>query len=274
LIIHGVGFGDGDLALLIDPDGKRYLVRLAQGESLQHHLGAVRHAEVIGHPDGVVVSSTQGKPFVAVRPRLADYALEMSRKSGIVYPKDAAQLLMWADIGPGMRVLEAGIGSGALTLFLLRAVGPSGQVIGCDTRADFLELAYSNVRASTGEAPRNLVLRRCDVYQELIERDLDRIVLDLPEPWRVLPQVPGCLTAGGWVAAYSPSILQVSQFVDAVRETRQYAQIETHEVLVRAWHVRGAAVRPEHQMVGHTGFLSLARLLWDRLEPGTINSRA
>lgn len=269
-----MAFGEGDLALLIDPDGKRYMVRLADGESLQHHLGAVRHADLVGQPDGTVVRSTQGKAFVAVTPRLADYALEMTRKTGIVYPKDTAQLLMWADIGPGMRVLEAGVGSGALTLFLLRAVGAAGQVIAYDTRADFLELASTNVRTLLGEAPPNLVLRRCDVYERFADGGLDRIVLDLPEPWRVLPHVPGCLKAGGWLAAYSPSILQVSQFNDALRATGRYAQIETHEVLVRAWHVRAAAVRPEHQMVGHTGFLSLARLLADKLEPGTIQPGA
>jgi tRNA (adenine57-N1/adenine58-N1)-methyltransferase len=153
-------------------------------------------------------------------------------------------------------------------------VGDTGQVIGYDTRPDFLELARTNVRAFLGETPPHLALRQGDVYQAIAERDLDRVVLDVPEPWRVLPHVPGTLLPGGWLAAYSPSILQVSQFVDGVRDTGRYAPIETHEVLVRDWHVRGPAVRPAHQMVGHTGFLSLARVLAGRLEPGTSKARA
>jgi tRNA (adenine57-N1/adenine58-N1)-methyltransferase len=191
----------------------------------------------------------------------------MPRRSGIVYPKDAGHLLLWADIGPGMRVLEAGVGSGALTLSLLRAIGDRGQLIGYDVRADFIDLALSNVRGF-GAAAANLLLRERDVYEGIVDADLDRIVLDLPEPWRVLQHVPTALRAGGWVAAYNPSIVQIQQFVDALRATKQFVQIETNEVLLRGWHVREQAVRPEQQMVGHTGFVTVARLVGDPLEPG------
>jgi tRNA (adenine57-N1/adenine58-N1)-methyltransferase catalytic subunit len=254
-------FAPGELALLLDPEGNRYLVRLGEQHTLHHHLGAVRHADVIGQTDGALVRSSQGRPFAAVRPRLLDYIFEMPRRSGIVYPKDAAHLLMWADIGPGMRVLEAGVGSGALTLALLRAVGERGQVIGYEQRADFLELALENVRGFADANPGNLLLRERDIYSGIVDHDLDRIVLDLAEPWQVLPHVPAALRCGGWVVAYNPSILQVHQFVEAARATARYVQVQTNEVLLRGWHVRQQAVRPEQQMVGHTGFVTIARLV-------------
>lgn len=261
-------FAPGELALLLDPEGKRHLVRLADHGALHHHLGAVRHADVIGQPEGSLVISSLGRPFAAVRPRLIDYVFEMPRRSGIVYPKDAGHLLVWADIGPGQRVLESGTGSGALTLALLRAVGERGQVIGYEQRADFVELTLSNVRTFAGASAGNLLIRERDVYDGIVDADLDRVVLDLPEPWRVLPHIPAALRAGGWVAAYNPSIVQVQQFTEAVRATRQYAQLETNEVLLRGWHVRDQAVRPEQHMVGHTGFMTVARLLAQALEPG------
>ncbi|MDQ3812305.1 MAG: tRNA (adenine-N1)-methyltransferase, partial [Chloroflexota bacterium] len=220
-------FAPGELALILDPDGKRYVVRLHEQHVLHHHLGAVRHADVIGLSEGALVRSSQGREFAAVRPRLIDYVMAMPRRSGIVYPKDAAQLLWWADIGPGMRVLEAGVGSGALTLALLRAVGERGQVIGYEQRSDFLELALANVRAFTASgSASNLLLRERDIYLGIVDPDLDRIVLDVPEPWRVLAHVPAALRCGGWIAAYNPSIVQVQQFVQAVRATARFAQVE------------------------------------------------
>jgi tRNA (adenine57-N1/adenine58-N1)-methyltransferase len=251
----------GELVLLLDPAGKRFLVRLAERDALHHHQGAVRHADIIGQPEGALVRSSQGRFFVAVRPRLIDAVLEMPRRSGIVYPKDAAHLLAWADIAPGQRVLESGVGSGALTLALLRAVGEHGQVIGYEVRSDFLELALANAHSFASGQAGNLLLRERDIYSGIIDDDLDRVVLDLPEPWRVLPHLRG--------AAYTPSILQASQFVEAVRASRTYVQIETNEVLLRGWHLQGQAVRPEHEMVGHTGFISVARLIAEAQEPGS-----
>jgi tRNA (adenine57-N1/adenine58-N1)-methyltransferase catalytic subunit len=261
-------FSPGELALLVDAQGNHHLVRLAEGATLHHHLGAVRHADVIGRPDGALIRSNQGARFAAVRPRLVDYLLAMPRHSGIVYPKDAAQLVACADIGPGLRVLEAGVGSGALTLTLLRAVGERGQVIGYERRADFIELALKNIRAfadgassTPGPGLGNLLLRERDVYAGLVDTDLDRVVLDLPEPWRVLPHLPDAVRQGGWVCAYTPSIVQAAQMVEELHQAGRYAQVETQEVLLRGWHIQGTAVRPEQQMVGHTGFLTVARLV-------------
>ena len=260
--VAGSAFSPGELALLVDTQGNQHLVRLAEGETLHHHLGSVRHADIIGRADGALIRSNQGARFAAVRPRLVDYVFGMPRRSGIVYPKDAAQLLVWADIGPGLRVLEAGVGSGALTLALLRAVGERGQVIGYEQRADFIDLALQNIRGfSDAAALGNLLVRERDVYAGLVDAELDRVVLDLAEPWRVLPHLSGALRQGGWVCAYTPSILQAAQMVEELRQTDQYAQVETQEVLLRGWHIQGSAVRPEQQMVGHTGFLTVARLV-------------
>jgi len=192
----------------------------------------------------------------------------MPRRSGIVYPKDAADILTWADIGPGMRVLEAGVGSGALTLVLLRAVGEGGELIAYEQRPDFLKLALDNVRAFAPSPTANLLLRERDIYEGIVDSDLDRVVLDLPEPWRVIAHLPENLRPGGWVAAYTPSIVQAAQFVEAIRATGQYVQFETHEVLIRGWHIQDQAIRPEHQMIGHTGFVTVARLMREALEPG------
>ena len=255
----------GELVLLLDPSGKKHLVRLGESDTLHHHQGAVRHADVIGQPEGIRVRSSQGRVFTVVRPRLIDAILEMPRKSGIVYPKDAAHLLAWADIAPGHRVLESGVGSGALTLALLRAVGDRGHVIGYEQRSDFIDLALSNVHTFAESQSGNLLLRERNIYDGIVDEDLDRVVLDLPEPWRVLPHLPDALKPGGWLAVYTPSIIQASQLVDALRASQHYVQIETNEVLVRGWHVQSLAVRPEHEMVGHTGFVSVARLVTSSL---------
>lgn len=250
----------GERVLLLDARGNRHLVHLTEGDVFHHHLGSVRHADVIGQLEGVVVRSGQGQPVVAVRPRLVDYVLTMPRRSGIVYPKDAAQIIAWADVRPDSRVLESGIGSGALTLALMRAVGDGGQVIGYEQRADFIELALANVRAFAGGPVGSLLVRERDIYTGIVETDLDHVILDLPEPWRVVPHLAGALRQGGWLGAYTPSILQAAQLVERLRLARRFTQVETQEVLLRSWHIQGPAVRPEQRMIGHTGFVTLARL--------------
>lgn len=261
----GVPFGVGEQALLLDREGNAHHVRLAAGATLHSHLGAVAHDAVIGLAEGDLVRSQLGAMFVAVRPRLLDFVFNgLERRSGIVYPKDAAQLLMWGDIHAGLAVLEAGVGSGALTLALLRAVGERGRLVGYEQRADFLELAARNVRAFLGAARvEPLLLRERNVYDGILEEDagLDRVVLDLAEPWRVLPHLAGRLRPGGLVCAYTPSVTQASQLVEALRAAGRFQQVEVQEVLLRGWHMRGAAVRPIQQMVGHTGFLTVARFV-------------
>jgi tRNA (adenine57-N1/adenine58-N1)-methyltransferase len=258
--VTGEPFRPGELALLVDAQGNPHLVQLGEHEVFHHHLGAVPHDAIIGQGEGVVARSGQGQPVVVVRPRLLDYVFAMPRRSGIVYPKDAAQVVMWADISPGARVLEAGVGSGALTLALLRAVGAGGQVIGYEHRPDFIELTLHNVRAFGGGSA-ELLVRERDIYRGFVDDRLDRVILDLAEPWRVVPHLDGHLRQGGWLCAYTPSIVQAAQLAEALRSARRFVQVETQEVLLRGWHIRGAAVRPEQQMIGHTGFITLGRFV-------------
>ena len=253
-------FAPGELALLLDPEEKPFLVRLSELDALHHHRGAVRHADVIGQPEGARIRSSQGRFFTALRPRLLDYVLHMPRRSGIVYPKDAAHLIAWADIAPGHRVLESGIGSGALTIALLRALGGVGELIVYEQRADFIELATRNVQDFDGPVSNLLVRERTSTRAWSTP-------IWIGSCWTCPSRGVSCRTsARRWrvaasVAAYTPSIIQASQLVDAMREAGEYVQIETHEVLLRGWHIRGAAVRPEHEMVGHTGFVTVARFV-------------
>jgi tRNA (adenine57-N1/adenine58-N1)-methyltransferase len=197
------------------------------------------------------------------RPRLADYVLEMPRHSAIIYPKDIGVLLVWGDIYPGATVLEAGLGSGSLTLALLRAVGDGGRVVCYELRPEFIQKALQNVRRLIGE-PRNLLIREHDIYTGIPDRDLDRIVLDLPEPWLIVPHASSALRPGGIVAAYTPSIIQAQQMVAALETSGEFVQIETLETFYRPWHIKGPAVRPVQQMVAHTAFLTFARRVGGR----------
>ncbi len=246
--------------LLIDRSANRRLIRLRTGGRVHSHKGYLSHEWLIGEPEGVVVRSSLGASFTAVRPRLADYALEMPRKTAIVYPKDVGIILVWADIHPGATVLEAGIGSGSLTLALLRAVGPTGQVIVYEQRGELIQPALENIHGF-GEAPANLLIRERDVYEGIDERDLDRLILDVPEPWQAVPHVVDALRLGGIATFYSPSIMQVQRTVEALEEAGSFGLFETLEVIYRPWQVKGQAVRPVQQMVSHTAFLTFARRL-------------
>ena len=253
-------FAAGDRVLLLDRAGNRRLVRLRTGKQAHGHKGALEHDAIIGEPEGSSIRTSTGTVFVAVRPRLADYSLEMTRRTAIVYPKDVGIILVWADVYPGATVFEAGFGSGALTLALLRAVGPSGRVVVYEQRGDTIPDALANVRAF--EEPRGeLVVHERDVYAGIDERDVDRLVLDVPEPWQVIPHAADALRLGGIAAFYSPSIVQVQRTVEALEASRGFGQIESLEVLYRPWHVLGQAVRPVQQMISHTGFLTFARRL-------------
>lgn len=255
---------EGDTALLLDPQGNRYLVTLRPGGCFVFHRGSVLHDDLIGSPEGSIVRSSNRLPLAVLRPRLLDYSLEMPRNSAIVYPKDLAMLVMWADVYPGATVLEAGIGSGSLTTALLRAVGERGRVICYELRPDFIPTALNNVRRFLGD-PANLLIREHDVYAGIPDGPVDRIVLDLPEPWRVVPHAADGLRPGGMLAAYSPSILQAQQTVLSLEHAGHYAQIETLETFYRPWYIKDSAVRPVQQMVAHTAFLTFARKLRGRL---------
>lgn len=253
-------FAEGERALLLDDKDRRYLVTLKAGAQFHTHKGYLSHDDIIGEPPGTRVKTTTGTTFIAVRPSLTDFVLKMPRGAQVIYPKDIAQILMNADIFPGAEVLEAGTGSGALTIGMLRAIGPAGRLITVDRREEFHEKAKENIVAFTGSMPAHLDMRVGDVV-EIDPGPVDRIVLDLPEPWRVIPMTRKFLRPGGIFCSYVPSIVQVSQTTEALVQAGGFIEVTTTETLVRSWHVEGTAVRPDHRMVAHTGFITTARML-------------
>lgn len=252
-------FTAGERVLLVDSKRRRHLVTLAADGEFHSHAGVLRHEAIIGRPAGVTLRTSLGARLVAVRPTLSDYVVEMPRGAQVIYPKDLGAILMLADVFPGARVLESGVGSGALTTTLLRAVGPTGHVLGYELREDFAARARRNVEGYLGpDVPLDIEVR--DVYAGIGVTGLDRIVLDLPEPWQVVPHAAAALAPGGILLAYLPTILQVSQLREAL-EGSAFGMATSLEVLHRTWHVEGQSVRPDHRMVAHTGFLTVARLL-------------
>jgi tRNA (adenine57-N1/adenine58-N1)-methyltransferase len=259
-------FAVGDRALLIDGKARRYLVTLATGGEFHSHAGVVRHDDLLGRPEGTVMHCSSGARYTAVRPTLAEFVLKMPRGAQVIYPKDLGAILMVADVYPGARVLEAGVGSGALSITLVRA---GADVVGYELRRDFAERALANVASfagRSGAAEGGPVVRyrieERDVYDGIDERDLDRIVLDLPEPWRVVKHAEEAMRAGAILLAYLPTITQTA-LLRATLESSRFAMADTIEVLHRGWHIEGQSVRPDHRMVAHTGFLTSARLLAD-----------
>ncbi len=252
-------FADGDQVLLVDAKRRRRLVRLRAGSTFHSHAGTLAHDELIGAPEGITVRTSRGMRFTAVRPTLADYVLEMPRGAQVIYPKDLGPILMLADVQPGAQVLESGVGSGALTMALLRAIGPDGHVTGYEIRADFAEQAMRNVRDFLGEDPPVDVQIR-DCYEGIETTGLDRVLLDLPEPWQVVEHAAAALRPGGILVSYLPTIGQVVRLRNAL-DAAPFGLARTLEVLERGWHVEGGSVRPDHRMVAHTGFLTQARLL-------------
>ncbi|MDQ3218753.1 MAG: tRNA (adenine-N1)-methyltransferase [Actinomycetota bacterium] len=251
-------FEAGERALFIDSRGRRYLIMLAAGKQFHSHLGTVAHDDLIGAPDGSELKASSGARLRAFRPTLADFVLKMQRGAQVIYPKDVALIVAYADIFPGAKVLEAGSGSGSLTLGLARAVGPSGRIVSYELREDHLERAVANVTSWHGAIPPQVELRLGDVFESVPEPDFDRIVLDLPEPWRAMPQTTTTLSAGGILCCYVPTVPQVQRTVEAAREAG-FVLVNTFEALVRTWNVDGTSVRPDHRMVAHTGFITTAR---------------
>jgi tRNA (adenine57-N1/adenine58-N1)-methyltransferase len=238
---------------------------LEPGKVFHTHRGALAHDDLIGQPDGCVVTSAGGTSYLALRPLLSDYVLSMPRGAQVIYPKDAAQIVAMGDVYPGAKVLEAGAGSGALTCSLLRAVGEHGEVFSYELRPDFAEIARRNVNAFFGTEPKGWTLRVGDVV-ECEETGFDRIILDLLTPWEVLDLVDRALRPGGVFIGYVATTPQLSELVEALRERGGYTEPRAWESLVRDWHADGLAVRPDHRMIAHTAFLISAR----RLAPGVV----
>lgn len=264
-------FRPGDRVQLTDAKGRHYTVVLEPGRSYHTHRGALDHDHLIGRPEGSLITSANGTSYLALRPLLADYVLSMPRGAQVIYPKDAAQILMWGDIFPGARVLEAGAGSGALTCSLLRAVGESGSVISYEARSDHAEHASRNVDQFFGSRPVNWTLHVSDVRAH--QGEVDRVVLDMLAPWDVLPTVSANLVPGGVLVVYVATTTQLSRVTEALREQRCWTEPQAWESLVRPWHVVGLAVRPEHRMIAHTAFLLTTRRLADGVQPPTPRRR-
>jgi tRNA (adenine57-N1/adenine58-N1)-methyltransferase len=261
--VSGVGgrgpFGPGDSVQLTDPKDRRHTVVLEAGKQFHTHRGFLEHDDLLGRPEGSVVMSSGGTAYLALRPLLADFVLSMPRGATVVYPKDSAAIIGYADVFPGARVLEAGAGSGALTCALLRAVGSEGSVTSYERRPEFAAVARKNVERFFGAPVAHWDLRGGDVAQAIDVGEVDRAVLDMLAPWEVVGTVAAALVPGGVLCCYVATTTQLSRVVEQLREDGCWTEPQPWETLHRGWHVEGLAVRPDHRMVGHTGFLVTSR---------------
>jgi tRNA (adenine57-N1/adenine58-N1)-methyltransferase len=262
--VVGGPFVPGDRVQLSDTKGKLHTVTLEPGKLFHTHKGAIAHDDLLGQPEGSVVTSTGSIAYLALRPLLSDFVLSMPRGATVVYPKDAAQIVGVADVFPGARVLEAGVGSGALTCSLLRAVGQQGEVHSYERRDDFAEVARTNVTSFFGGSPATWTLTVGDLVEVIDAQPVDRVVLDMLAPWECVAAVGEVLRPGGVICCYVATTTQLSMTVETLREHGGFTEPASSETLVRTWHVEGLAVRPDHRMIGHTGFLVSSR----RLAPG------
>ncbi len=258
----------GERIHLVDHKRRQYALTLKAGETYQFSGQKIAHDTIIGRPDGTIVTLSGGKKMVALRPTFGDYVLKMPRGAQVLYPKDLAIIPMWADVYPGARVFEAGTGSGALTMALLRAVGPAGLVVTYEIRDDFALTARANISRQIN--PAQLMSFKKNAYEgiDLLEDGIpfDRVVLDLPEPWQVVPHAAAALRSGGIYLSFVPTVPQVMRTVEALERATVFGMIETVETLLRTWSVQGRSVRPDHRMVAHSGFITVAR----KVEPGVL----
>ena len=250
-------FQDGDMVLFQDRKERRYLTTLAGGQVFHSHLGRLDHDAVIGHSVGGWYRTDRGHTLLAVRPTLGDFVRQMPRGPQIIYPKDLGNIIAFADIFPGATVIESGLGSGSLTVALLRAVGQQGRVITYEIEESVVPRALANIN-KVMPSPANLTIRLGDIYQGIEERQVDRVVLDVPEPWQATAGAAEALVMGGILISFLPTILQVHQLVGQLHEDGRFQMIETVETLLRPWHVTERSVRPAHRMVAHSGFLTTA----------------
>lgn len=250
--------GEGEAVIFFDRKEREYLRRLERDKKISIRGGRISVEEIIGQEEGGIVRSSMNEAFFVFRPTLAQLIPNLPRQAQVIYPKDIGTVLLWADIFPGSRVVEAGVGPGALTLALLRAVGPKGRLISYEVREDFAKMARDNISHYYGPAE-HWTLRVEDIAVGLDETDVDRIILDLPEPWQLIEGAWRSLRSGGILLSFLPTVLQVKSLVDALRGHGGFTLIETMETLMRFWHIKGLSMRPQHRMVAHTGFITVAR---------------
>jgi tRNA (adenine57-N1/adenine58-N1)-methyltransferase len=255
---------EGEWVRLMDPKGRKHNMQLVAGKEFSTKKGQIRHDDMLGQAEGIVIQSSMDHPYQVFRPLLFEYVVAMPRGAAIIYPKDAAQIIVQADIYPGARVVEAGAGSGALTSYLLRAVGPTGTLGSYEMREEFAENVLRNVHEVAGTDLPGWTLTVGDVREVITETEIDRLILDMVDPWTCIPLAADRLTPGGIVCAYVATTTQLSRFVETVREHGGFTEPRAWETLEREWHLEGLAVRPQHSMNGHTAFLVTAR----RMAPG------
>ncbi|WGD36216.1 tRNA (adenine-N1)-methyltransferase [Lysinibacter sp. HNR] len=263
-------FQPDDHVQLTGPKNKMHTITLRIDGEFHSHRGVLRHNDILGQPDGSVITNTAGEQYLALRPLLSDFAMSMPRGAAIIYPKDSAQIITQADIFPGATVVEAGVGSGALSLWLLRAIGPTGRLASYERRDEFATIARGNVEGFLGYTPENWSLTVGDLQESLQERfddhTVDRVVLDMLAPWECVEEGSRVLKPGGVILCYVATATQLSRVAEAIRSSGEFTNPASSETMVRGWHVEGLAVRPDHRMIAHTGFLITAR----RLAPGTV----
>ncbi|MEV8268168.1 tRNA (adenine-N1)-methyltransferase [Microbacterium sp. NPDC076911] len=263
-------FRVGDRVQLTGPKNRLHTITLREDGELHTHHGVLKHIDLIGRDDGSVVANSSEHEYLALRPLLRDFVMSMPRGAAIIYPKDAAQILAEADVFSGAVVVEAGVGSGALSLWLLRAIGAEGKLHSFERREDFAEVAQANVETFMGEVPGNWQVTVGDLVEALPETvepaSVDRVILDMLAPWECIDVVADALTPGGVVLCYVATATQLSRVAEFIRGTGLFTEPEANETMVRGWHVEGLAVRPDHRMIAHTGFLIWAR----RLAPGAV----
>ena len=260
-------FREGERVQLTDERGRMNTISLEAGGAFHTHRGFLNHDDIIGKVDGSVVVNNVGQQYQTLRPLLSDFVLSMPRGAAVVYPKDAGQILAFGDIFPGARVVEAGVGSGALSTFLLRAIGEQGMLHSYERREDFADIARQNVERYFGGPHPAWQLTVGDLQDNLSDADVDRVILDMLAPWECLEAVSKALVPGGILCCYVATTTQLARTVESIREIGSFNEPTSWESMIRNWHVEGLAVRPDHRMIGHTGFLLTARRLADGVEP-------
>lgn len=257
-------FKYGDRVQLTDSKGKLYSITLSAGSEWHTHKGVLKHETLVGLPEGSIVATSGELKFQAFRPLLADYVLSMPRGATIVYPKDAAMIIGIADIKAGIKVLEAGVGSGALSISILRAVGESGHLHSVEIRDDFAKISQENVKNYFSDSPKNWKLTVGALQEQKLESDYDRVILDMLSPWECVETAAHALVPGGVLISYVATTTQLSKIAEAIKDNGNFTEPESSETIVRGWHHEGLAVRPQHRIIGHTGFLIFSR----RMAPG------